>query len=86
MHFPPVGKMKTQLSSFAEGREKGKYISSSQMKILIFPLLKIKDVEEKTFIKNLFSPGTAVGVFFRIIHFLLSFFLGEGKGRDECYS
>lgn len=87
MHFPPVGKMKTQFFSLTEGREKGKYISSSQVKILTFSLLKIKDIKEKTYIKKLiFSWHCCCFFFFRIVHFLLSFFLGEGKGRDECYS
>lgn len=63
MLFPPVGKMKTQLSSLTEGREKAKYISSSQMKILTFSLVKIKDVKENTYIKKYFLLELLLGFF-----------------------
>lgn len=44
------------LLSHRREREREKYIPSSQIDILNFSLLKIKDIKENTYIKNLFSP------------------------------
>lgn len=81
MHFPPVVKKKTKLSSLTERREKGKSISSSQMKFLTFSLVKIKDVKENTYIKNLIFSWNCCWVFLGLFtSFYHSFW---GKEREE---
>lgn len=65
MHFPPVGKMRAPaLLSHRSGRREGKYISSSQMKILTFSIVKVKCEKGNTNIKNLLSPGFGFVGFF----------------------